>query len=224
MAITSAELGRHPPPNDPQQLESALVGPLHVLENCDPRTAVGSEDRKERRDDPVSVGIGEGCLQVPSDLLGDVEYRREGPGRDDGVTDSPKHSTRTTGGELVDQGALAYSRRAAYKYEPTATPSGLREQAVELLESVVTLENAHGSGRTGRSDRTRRVSRRTGPLAGTLYVVIAKLEEAGLIEPLPAEERGAPMPARGPAVRAPYKSRQAAGPRACRGGASPGRA
>ena len=84
-----AELSR-PTSNDPQHLESGLVRPLHVLENRDPRAAVGTEKGKKCRDDPMPVGIGEGRLQYPSDLIGDVEYRREGTGRDHGVADPPK--------------------------------------------------------------------------------------------------------------------------------------
>ena len=134
-------------PQEAQDVERGLVGPVHVLEDED-RGRPGTQLLHELCDDVVRarLPLDELC-ERPADLLGDVDERRERGGREERVARTPENPGRPVllGAEAPDEGGLAHAGLPGHEREcPPRARAGPFQRLGQRRELVRALEEHEG--------------------------------------------------------------------------------
>ncbi len=154
-----------PAPQEAEQVEGRVVGPLHVLDDQHGQAVGVAEPAAGRRRTPSSRGSAgaDRVEQGAADLAGDVVQRRERSRREQAVAGAPG-----PGGvaelvlELLDEGGLADAGLAGDQHQAPGTAARLVGVLAQRGELRLPFEQGHvGQCAPSRRRRPRRSGRRT---------------------------------------------------------------
>ena len=133
-----------PSPDEFQEIERRVVCPVDVFDHDRAWRGRQIELGEECREEALSAGgllqrDGERAIRLPRDVVHGTEW----PGRGERVAQAPECAAGAGRGEVLDKARLAYACLAGDRRDSAGALRGIQEEAVQLRQDRLALEEVH---------------------------------------------------------------------------------